>query len=149
MYLEILQQLYGASLEKQAMEKQALNPMQLVRMGRRFAGRGKMDRFNQLIKKRNAAVNQVTPSRYGKMSQLIEPVLMERDWLGHARGPVSRQYRTAVRRSPHGHSLDDLRDQSGYNHERFIKSLSAPYTAGATDPSELAELSAFLRQHNY
>ena len=32
MYLEMLQQRYGAELEKQAgMEKQALNPMQLCR----------------------------------------------------------------------------------------------------------------------
>ena len=133
------------------MEKQALNPMQLVRMGRRFVGRGKMDRFNQLIKKRNAAVNQVTPSRYGKMVQLIEPNIMEQDWLGHARGPVSRQYSTAVRRSPRGHSLEDFREayDVNYSPKSYINALSKPYTAGVTDPSELAELSSFLRQHNY
>ena len=157
MYLEMLQQIYGAALEKQAMEKQALNPMQLVQMGRRFVGRGKMDRFNQLLNKRNAAIRKVGPSRLDKVRDVHDPAYAEREWLGHADGPVNRQYRSALRRfvdpqQPEGERMSYLRDKArGYvdEHKRYIESLSRPYTTSTIGPQDLSGLSAYLRQHGY
>lgn len=157
MYLEMLQQRYGATLEKQAMEKQALNPMQLVQMGRRFVGRGKMDRFNQLIAKRNAAIDKVRKSRADKFQKLEDPAYAEREWLGHANGPVNRQYRGATHRfidqAPEWTNLAYLRDRySAYTPDgvaQYVKALSRPYTASTMQPQDLSGLSAFFRRNGY
>ena len=63
MYLEILQQKYGAALEKQAMEKQALNLAKLLSMARNAGKQDKLYRFASRLKQRNKAIDKVYSSR--------------------------------------------------------------------------------------
>ena len=149
MYLEMLQQMYGAALEKQAMEKQALNPMQLVQMGRRFAARGKVDRFGQLIAKRNNAVrhssNAVT-TRGRVLDELAPKASLEKRWLGHLDGPVGKQYTAAARRHPYGpETTGHLTWLSKNNPDEFINRVNMPDTIGEVSHSTLADWSSRLR----
>lgn len=52
------------SITEGGMEKQALNVAQLLRMGRNFAMRGKLDRFNKLMNMRAQAAEAVNHSRF-------------------------------------------------------------------------------------
>ena len=144
MYLEMLQQRYGAELEKQAMEKQALNPMQLVQMGRRFVGRGKMDRFERLIAKRNKAVDNVIRDRVLDKVARQPGAFKELKWQGDISGPVHTAYRRALRRSPGtdaGYINRRISDDPTY----AISLLRENRTMGRVDPDTLADWSEFLR----
>ena len=154
MYLEMLQQRYGAELEKQAgMEKQALNPMQLMQMGRSFAGRGKLERFNQLLNKRNAAIKKVSDSRFDKAHSLRDLASQEVAWLGSSKGPISRQYSRASRRLiPSTNESDNMRRLWNYGSgspKEYVEALSTPNTTSIIEPKDLANLSSFLRQYGY
>lgn len=153
MYLEMLQQRYGAALEKQAMEKQALSPMQLMQMGRSFAGRGKLERFNQLLNKRNAAIKKVFDSRRDKARSLRDLASQEVAWLGSSKGPISRQYSRAKRRfipaTDESENMRSLWNFGGGNPKAYVEALSGPNTASTVTPKDLANLSSFLRQYGY
>lgn len=148
MYLEMLQQRYGAAMEKQAMEKQALNPMQLVQMGRRFAARGKMDRFGQLIAKRNNVIKNtdVFAKRRELNNKLMDKALEEYDWLGHTRGPAFKQYRVVRKRNPDSSlTQENLQRLKSENPDLFALELESSRPMGAVRPDILADWSHRLR----
>ena len=149
MYLEMLYNRYGSELEKQAMEKQALNPRQLIQLGRGFAARGKMDRFSQLINKRNNIIRNtnVFANRQRLNDKLRDKALVEYDWLGHADGPVYKQYKAAYKRSPaYRLTQDYLHTLSNEQPGNFLEMIDLPHPMGEASPNVLANWSSKL--HN-
>ena len=141
--------MYSAELEKQAMEKQALNPMQLIQMGRRFAARGKMDRFGQLIAKRNKAVmpsSNAYATRARVLDELGPKAYLEQRWLGHVDGPVCKQYAAAAKRYPDDSAMTRyLTRLSKDDPDRFIDMVNLPDAIGPVSHSTLADWSSRLR----
>jgi hypothetical protein len=151
MYLEMLQQSYGDALEKQAcMEKQALNAMQLIQMGRRFAARGKLDRFEQLIAKRNKAVAPASDTFNKRIRRAVDELApkayLERQRLGRFDGPVSKQYTRAIERLPYDPSTTGIITwHSKNNPDAFINMVNMPYPIGEVSHSTLADWAYRLR----
>ena len=70
-------------IKSAGMEKQALNTARLMQMARTFASRGKADRFNKLLAKRQEALERVTPVR-DKLTKDLLPILQkEKERLGY------------------------------------------------------------------
>ena len=146
MYLEMLQQMYGAALEKQAMEKQALNPMQLVQMGRRFAAKNKMGRFNQLIAKRNNAItnSNAFATRRQKFEDLLDDANAEQKWLNHKNGPVYSQFRSAMRRTPDPVTSQEVLQWYKNDPAALKGAFNFQAPMGTVSPGELADWSDTL-----
>jgi hypothetical protein len=145
MYLEMLYNKYGSALEKQAMEKQALNPMQLVQMGRRFAAKGNLDRFGQLVAKRNNVIKNtdVFAKRKAIADDMHRRAAAEFKWLGHS-GPSNDKWLSAARRTQDTLTPIFAPQYMTKGPERFGKLLNSPGTLGAVSPDELATWSSYL-----
>lgn len=65
------------------MEKRALNTAHLMQMARTFASRGKADRFNKLLAKRQEALESVTPVRDKLTKDLALLLHKEKERLGY------------------------------------------------------------------
>lgn len=91
------------SIAEGGMEKRALNAAQLLRMGRNFALRGKMDRFNKLMDRRaQAAVSsKVLNSRTQAYSDALDEYKSTKDYLldGDA-SPALNKLHSAEKRLP-------------------------------------------------
>ena len=147
MYLEMLYNRYGAELEKQAMEKQALSPMKLLLMGRRFAARDKMDRFAELLAKRNRVIKNtdVFAKRQMLADDLAKKSEEEFKWL-HRSGPVDRRWARAYDRSPLIYSTKDLHRMLKQDINKFLYYTQEGRPSKAIGPHVLAEWSSKLNQ---
>lgn len=155
MYLEMLYSRYGSAIEKQAMVKQALNPFQLAKLGKSFYSKGRGMRFEQLLAKRNNALNRsIVNTRDMKRSDLLDPARRERAYLGHNKGPLNKAMEAAGRRTIDFHTQPGpFRSPSGrsnYIRENisYFADPHYPYTAGIFSPADLDSVATFARTNS-
>ena len=90
------------SIAEGGMEKSAgLPPARLIQLATTFARRGKLDRFNKLLSKRNSAMDKVYRKRVAAEEALKPAAELEQTILGGNVGPALKAYQRAVARVPH------------------------------------------------
>lgn len=92
--------LYELFTKKAGIEKRALNAAQLINMAQNFARRGKLNRFETLLKKREKALENVQGSRMATADDLADRAYQEWDLLGGPVGPEFLKYEKARSRVP-------------------------------------------------
>ena len=114
------------------MEKQALNLGQLMRMAKTFASRGKLNRFDDLLYKRQRALHKVYGSRLQQVNDAAVAANMERK-LTQSFGPAAREAARLKNRIPGGsvntpdwRLLDLDRGITNPNTTKYLLSHPAP-----------------------
>jgi hypothetical protein len=92
-----LQSIAEGGIDKSA----GLPPARLIQMATTFARRGKLDRFNKLLAKRNSAMDKVYRKRVAAEEALKPAAELEQTILGGNVGPALKAYQRAVARVPH------------------------------------------------
>ena len=146
------------SIAEGGMDKFAgLPPARLIQMATTFARRGKLDRFNNLLKSRNSAMSNVGWKRVAAEEALKPAAELEQTILGGNVGPALKAYQRAAARVPHDvgirgivHNspiLEPLGLGSMKNPRTGFTRLSDPRPIPYNDASEVASLIKSLRSN--
>lgn len=149
----------AASAPSEGMEKQALNIYQLLRYGTTMMNRGKGEAMTARLAARNRAIDKVRVDRTVAANNAKPMAELEQQFLGHARGPASREYARLQRRVPaaddrlHGSIKAQLTEKAKYGDRYYYpqssinKNLASPNPM-PYDAEQLGSLAKAMRYYD-